>query len=100
MTDLSFAHPGDVVSILNIAEKLEPMMVVTRCEREAGYWCVTCQTALANFGQLEMHAEAGGEHRFVRWCKRHGCPEGPNAADVERLARHQQLEVGAREVQP
>lgn len=91
---LSFAKPSAVVWIKNSVDKIEPMYVLSRCDREASLYCVTCQIAIANTGNLEMHVEGGGTHEFIRWCRRHGTPEGPDAHDVERVARFQQLESG------
>jgi hypothetical protein len=91
---VTFARAGACVYVLNAAGRLDPMMVLTRCRHEASLFCVSCQLAIANLGNLEMHVEAGGAHELIRWCKRHGCPEGPNPGDVERVAAFQQIEAG------
>jgi len=91
---LSWAAPGDSVSIRNSAERIEPMMVLNPCGQRRTFYCVTCQLPLANAGQIEMHVDPGGTHQLIAWCGRHCTPEGPDPAEVARLARYQQLEAG------
>jgi hypothetical protein len=91
---LSFAKPGDCVSITNNVGAIDPMVVMSFCGRREAFYCVSCQLFLGNVGQLEMHAESGGTHVFVRWCGRHGVPEGPEPIDIDRLKHFEQLESG------
>lgn len=65
----------------------EPFMVLARCEyRSVGYFCETCQTSLANVGELVLHLEAGGAHRVAVNCPKHGgLLEAVDPAQIEAL---------------
>jgi hypothetical protein len=91
---ISFAVTGQVVQVRNIADVIEPMIVLSRCDRSSGLYCVTHQIGLANLGQAEIHVEQGGDHELIRWCRRHGVPEAAEPGDLEWATRLQQMESG------
>lgn len=69
---------GDVVEILNDVDRPEPRMVLSRCDRAPGYYCVTHQQRLANVTQLGFHvADYKGPHQIAAWCHAHGIEATP-----------------------
>jgi hypothetical protein len=85
---LTWCRAGEVIQVENIAQRLESLMVISACDADGRpFHCVPCGQALANLGQLEMHVAAGGPHRIVTYCRRHGCYEPADRHVVEHLAQ-------------
>jgi hypothetical protein len=92
MTDepqlLTWCHAGEVIQVENIVQRMESLMVISACGTPGQpFHCVPCGQALANIGQLEMHVAAGGPHRIVTYCRRHGCYEPADRDVVQHLAQ-------------
>lgn len=69
------AVEGDRLPV-DAAGARKPAYVAARCPGapcllDAEFYCLSCNQRLANFGQLEMHLEAG-THVVARSCPEHG----------------------------
>lgn len=83
---LTWPRAGQLIDMRNIADRLEPLMVMNRCSSDdRRLFCAPCNQPLANVGQAERHVENGGTHAIVSICGRHGTPEPVVAAVVERV---------------
>jgi hypothetical protein len=64
---------GDVIEVHDPLDtrRLQPYYVLIDCGAPGKLYCVTCHAWLANTFNLELHVQAGGAHRLVRWCQKH-----------------------------
>jgi hypothetical protein len=73
---------GEILVIDHGSGVEQPYFVLHRCgHASVGFHCRSCRAALANRGQLEMHAEDGGRHEIAVMCPTHAYME-PTRADL------------------
>jgi hypothetical protein len=82
---IEWAQVGEVIQAptLTLGER-EPYMVLKNCgDLFHQFYCETCGVNLANAGQIEMHVENGGHHRFVIWCSRRSVYEEAKPVELQ-----------------
>jgi hypothetical protein len=82
---------GDYVEVLNIANRSDTYMVLSRCQHHAvGYYCASCRQHLANVGNLTMHLEADVSHDIAVWCSTCRYYQAGDQAQLDALDPHTQ----------
>lgn len=88
MSQVTWAHVGDVIDVPLRDDLLAPIWIRPLCADVVGfgYWCESHATFLANVGNLVMHLEIDEPHHIAAYCRKHLGYEAPADEQMRLLA--------------